>query len=203
MDGGVEMFARENNLIGIVDIPLNQLKQEETPKRTITILPATPNMKLNSPTEPPATVNPTPILPQKEIDVAAFDEQKPVEYISLTAFARSHHPGNPSYVIQSWMRSENTLAFLDLWEQENNPAYNASAYAVLLEKKKTASFTVTAKQWIEQTRAIGITSKQGKQGGTFAHPLIASEFATWLSPRYMMQVLKMAEFEEDFFKVER
>ena len=65
-------------------------------------------------------------------------------------------------------------------EQENNQAYDKSAYAALLEKKKSTSFTVTAKQWIEQTKAIGITSKQG---GTFVNPMIACNFATLLSPK--------------------
>lgn len=119
------------------------------------------------------------VLPvSNDIITTVQTEQKVLKYISLTEIVRSSHMENPSYVIQSWLRSENTLVFLDLWEQENNPAYDASAYAALLEKKKTSSFTVTAKQWIDRTKAIGIISKQGKQGGTFAHPMIACEFAT-------------------------
>lgn len=59
---------------------------------------------------------------------------------------------------------------------------------------------MTAKQWIEQTKATGIISRQGKHGGTYAHLTIAGQFATWLSPKYMMRMLEMAEFEDDFFK---
>ncbi|MEG2013618.1 MAG: KilA-N domain-containing protein, partial [Anaerovoracaceae bacterium] len=165
------------------------------------ILPADPTMKLPTPLAYSALIpNPMPTL--KDIDILAISEKPMREYISLTKFVQSRHMENPSYVIQSWMRSEHTLAFLDLWEQENNPAYDTNAYTMLLEKKKFTSFTVTAKQWIGQTKAIGITSKQGKQGGTFAHPIIACQFATWLSPEYMMRMLKMAELEDDFFKEE-
>ena len=65
-------------------------------------------------------------------------------------------------------------------------------YLELLEKKKTASFTLTPKLWIEQTKAVGIVSKQGKSGGTFAHPMIACEFASWIAPEFKMLLLKLS-----------
>ena len=111
-------------------------------------------------------------------------------YISLTELARNHSKNTPGYVIQSWLRSENTLAFLNLWEQENNPDYREAGYVELLEK--TASFTLTPKLWIEKTKAIGIISKQGKGGGTFAHPMIGCEFASWISPEFKMLLLKLS-----------
>lgn len=118
---------------------------------------------------------------------------KPNEsYISLTELVRAHSDDAPGYVIQSWMRSGNTLAFLNLWEKENNPDYYEDGYKELIGKKKAASFTLTPKLWIEQTKAIGITSKQGKSGGTFAHPMIACEFASWLVPEFKMQLLKLS-----------
>ena len=95
-------------------------------------------------------------------------------------------------MIQRWLRSENTLAFLKLWEKENNPDYSDVGYIKLLEKKKTASFTLTPKLWIEETKAIGIVSKQGKSGGTFAHPMIACEFASWIAPEFKMLLLKLS-----------
>lgn len=113
-------------------------------------------------------------------------------YISLTEVARVHSEDAPGYVIQSWLRSGNTLAFLNLWEQENNPNYSETGYAELLKRKKTASFTLTPKLWIDQTKAIGIVSKQGKNGGTFAHPMIACEFASWIAPEFKMQLLKLS-----------
>ena len=118
---------------------------------------------------------------------------KPDEsYVSLTDIVRTHSDAAPGYVIQSWLRSGNTLAFLNLWEKENNPDYCEGAYKELLEKKKTTSFTLTPKLWISQTNAIGIVSKQGKAGGTLAHPIIACEFASWLTPEFRMQLLKLS-----------
>jgi len=113
-------------------------------------------------------------------------------YISLTELARNHSKNTPGYVIQSWLRNGNTLAFLNLWEQENNPNYSEVGYAELSKRKKNASFTLTPKLWIDQTKAIGIVSKQGKNGGTFAHPMIACEFASWIAPEFKMQLLRLS-----------
>lgn len=93
----------------------------------------------------------------------ALQYHRPDEsYISLTNIARAHSDDAPGYVIQSWLRSGNTLAFLSLWEKENNPDYHEGAYRELLEKKKAASFTLTPKLWVSQTNAIGIVSNTGK-----------------------------------------
>ena len=119
--------------------------------------------------------------------------RKPDEsYVSLTELVRAHSDNAPGYVIQSWMRSGNTLAFLNLWEKENNPDYCEEGYKELLDKKRAASFTLTPKLWIDQTKATGIISKQGKFGGTFAHPIIACEFASWLTPEFKMLLLKLS-----------
>lgn len=117
-------------------------------------------------------------------------------FISLTEIVRAHSEEAPGYVIQSWLRSSNTLAFLNLWEKENNPNYCEDAYTALIGKKREASFTLTPKLWIEQTKAIGIISKQGKSGGTFAHPMIACEFASWFTPEFKMLLLQMSQFRD-------
>lgn len=108
-----------------------------------------------------------------------------------TEIARAHSEDAPGYVIQSWLQSGNTLAFLNLWEKEHNPDYSEAGYIELLEKKKAASFTLTPKLWIGRTKAIGIISKQSKSGGTFAHPMIACEFASWVAPEFKMLLLKL------------
>lgn len=95
-------------------------------------------------------------------------------------------------LVKRCLRSGNTLAFLNLWEQENNPDYSEAGYEELLEKKKAASFTLTLKLWIDRTKAIGIVSKQGKAGGTFAHPMIACEFASWIAPEFKMLLIKLS-----------
>ena len=113
-------------------------------------------------------------------------------YTSLTEIARAHSEDAPGYVIQSWLRSGNTLAFLNLWEKVHNPDYSEAGYIELLEKKKASSFTLTPKLWIDRTKAIGIISKQGKSGGTFAYPMIACEFAAWLASEFKMLLLKLS-----------
>lgn len=120
------------------------------------------------------------------------DKTHDESYISLTEIARAHSEDAPGYVIQRWLRNENTLAFLNLWEKENNSDYRDAGYMELLKKKKTDSFTLTPKLWIEQTKAIGIISRQGKSGGTFAHPMIACEFASWIAPEFKMLLLKLS-----------
>lgn len=128
---------------------------------------------------------------RKNSTVAQY--RKPDEsYVSLTELVRARSANAPGYVIQSWMRSGNTLAFLNLWEKENNPDYCEEGYKELLDKKRAASFTLTPKLWIDQTKATGIISKQGKSGGTLAHPMIACEFASWLVPEFKMQLLKLS-----------
>ena len=113
-------------------------------------------------------------------------------YILLTEIAQAHSEDASGYVIQSWLRSENTMAFLNLWEKEHNSDYSEAGYIELLEKKNAASFTLTPKLWINRTKAIGIVSKQGKFGGTFAHPMIACEFASWVAPEFKMLLLKLS-----------
>ena len=123
---------------------------------------------------------------------APRSKEQDESYVSLTKIAQAHSEDSPGHVIQSWLRSGNTLAFLNLWEKENNPDYSEAGYIELLEKKKTASITLTPKLWIERTKAIGIVSKQGKSGGTFAHPVIACEFASWLTPEFKMLLLSLS-----------
>lgn len=125
-------------------------------------------------------------------NLVSQDKKHDESYISLTEIARAHSEDAPGYVIQSWLRSGNTLSFLNLWEQENNPDYSEDGYTELWEKKKAASFTLTPKLWIDRTKAIGIVSKQGKAGGTFAHPMIACDFASWIAPEFKMLLIKLS-----------
>lgn len=113
-------------------------------------------------------------------------------YIFLPDIAREHSDDAPGYVIQSWLRSGNTLAFLNLWEKRTIPITVRALTENSLEKKQAASFTLTPKLWVSQTNAIGIVSKQGKSGGTLAHPLIACEFASWLTPEFKMLLLRLS-----------
>lgn len=112
------------------------------------------------------------------------------DYISLTEIARKFGPENPGYLIQSWLRSRNTVEFLATWERNNNSNFNETAFQKLVRDAKTPQFTLTPKRWIDTTNAIGITSKQGKGGGTMAHPFIACDFEMWNDSEFRYEVLK-------------
>lgn len=112
------------------------------------------------------------------------------DYISLTEIARRFDAENPGYLIQSWLRSCNTVEFLATWERNNNPDFNETAFQKLVLDAKTPQFTLTPKKWIDATNAIGITSKQGKGGGTMAHPYIACDFEMWNDTSFRYKVLK-------------
>lgn len=110
--------------------------------------------------------------------------------VSLTDLARNKNNSNPSYIIQAWLRDYENIEFLKLWEIQHNPNFNAEACEELIVQMKNSTFTLTPKQWIDKTNAIGLTSKQGKGGGTSAHPDIAVEFHMWLDPKFRMDVVK-------------
>ena len=110
---------------------------------------------------------------------------------SLTEIAKKKNPDNPSYVIQSWLRDINTLQFLCLWEKDNNVYFIEESAKELIEKTKQPSFTMTAKLWIKNTRAIGIRSKQGHGGGTLAQQEIAIDFITWTFPEKRYELSKL------------
>ncbi len=112
------------------------------------------------------------------------------DYISLTEIARKFDAENPGYLIQSWLRSRNTVEFLATWERNNNPDFNETAFQKLVLDAKTPQFTLTPKKWIDTTNAIGIISKQGKGGGTMAHAFIACDFEMWNDTEFRYEVLK-------------
>lgn len=128
---------------------------------------------------------------------------KDLELYSLTEIAKQKNLTNPSYEIQSWLRDRKTLEILMLWEKDHNQNFfNFEKAANLIEKTKEPSFTLTAKTWISETKAVGIISKQGKGRGTFAHHEIAIDFITWLFPvkRYELSKMiynKMLTFESE------
>ena len=113
------------------------------------------------------------------------------DYISITDIAKYSDPDNPRYIIQNWMRNRNTIDYLGLWEELNNPSFNRVEFdAVKIDAGKN-SFVMTPTKWIKETNAIGIISKSGRYGGgTLAHKDIAFEFASWLSPEFKLYVIK-------------
>lgn len=113
-----------------------------------------------------------------------------VEYISLTAAAKKVLKNEPGYAVQSWLRDMKTIEYLHFWELKNNTGFNETGYEALLEEMKNPSLTLTAKKWIETTNAVGLQSKMGKNGGTYAHPEIACAFCAWLRPQFQYSLVQ-------------
>lgn len=113
-----------------------------------------------------------------------------IDYISLTVEARAVYQENPGYAVQSWLRSSNTIAFLHYWEQKNNANFNLSGFETLIAELKSPAATLTTKKWIDTTNAIGLQSRQGKNGGTYAHPEIACAFRAWLCPEFQYSLIQ-------------
>ena len=118
-----------------------------------------------------------------------------VDYISLTDLAKYQNPEDPSGVIRNWMSNRNSFDYYGLWEQINNENFNSVEFHVIkTEEAPYNRFTMTPKRWKEKFNAIGIVPSAGKYSvGTFAHPDIAFEFASWLSPEFKLYLIK--EFE--------
>ena len=112
------------------------------------------------------------------------------DFISLTDIAKYRTAENPGYVIQNWMRTRNTVRFLGLWEHFHNPEFNYIEFEAIEREAGLNSFVLTPKRWVEQTRAKGIVTKQGRYAATFAHQDIAFEFASWISPEFKLYIVK-------------
>ena len=122
-----------------------------------------------------------------EIRVTSSNE---ADYISLTDIAKKRDPENPRFIIQNWMRSRSTVSFLGLWETINNPKFNRVEFEAFKNEAGDNGFVLTPQKWIASTDAIGITSKSGRYGGTYAHSDIAFEFASWISPEFKLYIIK-------------
>ena len=125
----------------------------------------------------------------ENFDIVVYSNNKE-DYISLTDMARYRDPNRTNYIIQNWMRTRNAIEFIGLWEQLNNLVFKRIEFDAFKNEAGSNSFTLTPQKWIEATNAIGIISKSGRYGGTFAHKDIAFEFASWLSPSFKLYLIK-------------
>jgi len=121
------------------------------------------------------------------VKVSRIDEE---DFISLTDIARHRHADRGDYIIQNWLRNRNTIEFLGIWEQLNNPVFNSIEFDGIRKQAGLNSFSLTPKRWVAQTGAVGIVSKTGRYGGTFAHKDIAFEFAAWVSVEFKLYLIK-------------
>jgi hypothetical protein len=116
--------------------------------------------------------------------------RKDEDYISLTDIARYKNAEHTDDLIRNWLRNRNTVEFLGVWERLNNPGFKPVEFDGIRIQAGLNSFALTPKQWIEATGAVGIISKAGRYGGTYAHKDIAFEFASWISVEFKLYLIK-------------
>ena len=115
------------------------------------------------------------------------------EFISLTDLSRYANPEEPKIPIQTWMRNKDVIAYLGLWEKLNNENFKGHEFTTFENLAGKNSFYMSPQKWIKETNAIGIISKSGNNGGTYARSDIALEFASLISPEFKLYLIK--EFE--------
>lgn len=126
----------------------------------------------------------------KGIDIGIYTINFENEFISLTDIAKYRNEDDPRFVIQNWMRNRNTIEFLGIWEELHNSDFNRVQFEAVKNEAGLNRFVMTPTKWIEQMNAIGIVSKAGRYGGTYAHSDIAMSFATWISPEFQLYIMK-------------
>src|SRR4030067_1236582 len=129
-----------------------------------------------------------------KIDVKGFEigfyAQNEDDYICITDIAKYKNRDSTDYLIRNWLRNRNTIEFLGVWEQLNNSNFNPVEFDGIKKQAGLNSFTLTPKQWIERTGAIGVISRAGRYGGTYAHKDMSFEFASWISVEFKLYLIK-------------
>ena len=136
----------------------------------------------------------------KGFSIQIYTEDFKNDYISLTDIARYKNVHEPKDVVKNWLRVRDTIEFLGLWETIHNHNFKGVEFDSFRKEAGTNAFTLSPQRWIENTSAIGIVSKSGRGGGTFAHPDIAMEFASWISAEfklYLIQDYKRLKLDEN------
>ena len=121
---------------------------------------------------------------ENEITILKVDDQ---DYISLTDMLKAK---DGDFFISDWLRNRNTIEYLGIWEKIHNPDFNYGEFAIITSKVGLNSYKLSAKEWSEKTNAIGLVAKAGRYGGTYAHKDIAFEFASWISPKFKLYLIK-------------
>jgi len=116
--------------------------------------------------------------------------RKQEDYISLTDMAKYRNKEDPFAIINNWMRGRSTIEFLGLWEKLSNPDFKPLEFERFRSEAGSNYFVLSPQRWIKSTQAIGIISKSGRYGGTYAHKDIAFEFATWISSEFKLYLIK-------------
>ena len=126
------------------------------------------------------------IVQNTNVTILSINEN---DYISLTDIAR-YKSDDPTAVIANWMRNRNTIEFLGIWEGLYNPNFKPLEFEGFKKEAGLNAFTLSPQKWINATNAIGIISKSGRYGGTYAHKDIAFKFASWISVEFELYIVK-------------
>jgi len=112
------------------------------------------------------------------------------DYISITDIAKHKNSESTGLVISHWMSTRYTIEFMGLWEKMHNPDFNVTEFSNIRNESGSHGFVLSSKNWINSTNAVGIISKAGRYGGTYAHKDIAFEFASWISAEFKLFLIK-------------
>ena len=126
----------------------------------------------------------------KGFSIQVYTEDFKNDYISLTDIARYKNKEEPNVVVANWMRNYNTIEYLGIWEQLNNPEFKPLEFEGYLKEAGSNAFTLSPQKWQKTTNAIGLFVKLGRGGGTFAHKDIAFKFASWISAEFELYIIK-------------
>ncbi len=124
---------------------------------------------------------------EHNVRIVADDE---ADFLCITDIAKFKNADHPDDLIRNWLRNRNTIEFLGLWEHLNNPRFNPVEFDGFRKQAGLNSFSMTPKMWIEKTGAVGIQSRAGRYGGTYAHKDIAFEFTSWVSVEFKLYLIK-------------
>ncbi len=141
----------------------------------------------------------------KGTEIALFSQNEN-DFISITDIAKYKNKETTGLVISHWLRARYTIEFMGFWEQMHNPDFNVTEFGNIKNQSGSNSFVLTVKQWVNKTNAIGIISKAGRYGGTYAHKDIAFEFASWISAEFKLYLIKefqrLKEIENNQYNLE-
>ena len=127
------------------------------------------------------------IVKDQVINIIRIDDN---EYISLTDLARYADEDDPRYPIQNWMRNKDVISYLGLWESINNENFKGVEFDTFKNEAGSNKFKISPQKWIRETNAVGVISKSGNNGGTYARSDIAFEFASWLNPEFKLYLIQ-------------
>lgn len=139
----------------------------------------------------------------QDVEISISQQNNSKDYICLSDIVKGQEGDD---YIRNWMRNRNTLDYLGTWEMLNNPHFKGVEFDTFLYQAGSNRFNMTPRKWVETTNAIGIVSKSGRNGGTYAHKDIAFEFCSWLSPVFKLYLVKeyqrLKDFENNQYQLE-